>query len=94
MERFGYSLTSDEDWLLTDITLLSKRMIDHLRTLQCTYNITNLIKACSDFMYFIWKDLPCAQKIVSDPLFESTMFHILNVLRFTIFNVESEELNG
>lgn len=91
MEHFHHSLPPNEDWLLQDVTILAKRLIDHLRVIECTFNTKNIIKVCSEFLYFLWKDLSYAQLLTANPLFESQMYHVLNLLQFNVFPFNVQE---
>jgi len=83
---FKLKMPEDEDWLLYDIVILSKRVIDRIKLLETTFHVKHIIKACCQFLYFIWKDY-----WPEDPLFECVMFHILYLLRFNIFALKVEE---
>lgn len=91
LEHFHHSLPAHEDWLLQDVTILTKRLIDHLRVIGCTFNTKNIIKVCSEFMYFLWKDLSYAQVLTENPLFESQICHVLNLLQFNVFPFNVQE---
>ncbi len=90
-ERFNSRMPAEEDWLLQDITLLIKRLMDHLRLIECTFNLKNIIRVCGEFMYFLWKN-----EAPTNPLFECQAFHILTLLGFAIFplNVAEKFLHG
>jgi len=95
-EHFQRRLPPEEDWLLFDITILSKRLIDHMRLIECTFNLKNIIRVCSEFMYFLWKDISFTKVLTDNPLFESQVFHILTLLNFAVFpfNVTEKFLHG
>lgn len=91
MRRYWYhhwfhtNASENEDWLIQDAIVLSKRLIDHLKVIQCTFNARNVIRVCSAFLFFVWKELPYDQVIRAHPCFEAEMFHILTLLSFNIF---------
>jgi len=75
------------DWLLYDTLILTKRILDQLKTLEVTFHVKNVIKTCCKFYFFIWKNY-----WPDDPCFECSLFHILYLLRFQIFNLKVEEV--
>lgn len=91
LEQFHHNLPAEEDWLLSDITVMAKRLIDHLRLIECTFHLKTVIKVCSEFLFFLWKDWPYAQILAQNPLFEAQMFHVLYLLKFQLFPFNVQE---
>jgi serine/threonine protein kinase len=75
-----------EQWLLDDVVVLAKRIVDRLKIMETTFDVKHLIRVCCEFCFFVWKNYWPEE----DPLFESSMFHLLNLLRFNVmaFNVK------
>jgi len=86
-EIFQTWLKDGESWLLQDIVVLSKRCIDRLRVIECTFDIKSVIKLCSQFYFFIWKQYWPDQ----DVNFEAGIYHILHLLEFELFPLKIEE---
>lgn len=76
----------NEQWLLDDTVVLAKRIVDRLKIMETTFDMKHLIHVCCEFCFFVWKNYWPED----DPLFESSMFHILNLLHFNVmaFNVK------
>ena len=80
-ELYQQNMPVCDDWLLHDTMILSKRLIDCLKKVESTYNVKNIIRLCCRFCYFLWKDIDHN----NDPMFESQMFLVLELLKFEIF---------
>ena len=83
---FQVALPPHEDWLMYDIIILVKRVLDRLKMLEMTFHVKKIIMYCCHIMFFIWKDF-----WPEEPLFESIMFHILYILRFQLFTLQVQE---
>jgi serine/threonine protein kinase len=68
------------DWLLNDITIATKRIVEKLRYINCTFNSENIVKWCTCMYCFIWEN-----RLVESPEFESSIYHILKLLNFVGF---------
>lgn len=84
-ECFHHPFPAKEDWLLSDVTVMAKRLIDHLRVIECTFHLKTVIQWCSQVLFFLWKDVPPTEPWLSHALFESQLFHVFSLLKFQVF---------
>lgn len=85
-QTYNKVMPPEDDWLLEDCIILVKRVIDRLKLLETTFDVNHIIRACCQFMFFMWKDYWS-----DDPLFECVVFHLLNLLRFNVFALNVKE---
>ena len=71
----AYPDRSLEAWLLQDIVVVCKKIIERLRVFQATFNVENIIKWVGHMYCFIWGHDWCEQEC-----FEASIYHILNLL--------------
>ena len=86
-ETFHTALPSNYDWLLTDSMYLAKQLLDQLKSLQCTFNVNQIIRYAGQLYYFFYLDF-----YPECPLFECAIFHMLQLLEFNIFTLNPEEV--
>lgn len=79
-ETFRTATPSGLDWLTNDVVFLAKRLIDHLKTMQVTFNTNQITRNAAYFFYFLYLD-----HYPDNPLFESVVYHILHLLEFNVF---------
>lgn len=82
MEHFQTRISEKDEWLLQDITNLATKLMEKLEQLQCTYDPKHVVSVCSEFLFFLWKDVNILEK---NPLFASRMYHILRLLDYQVF---------
>jgi serine/threonine protein kinase len=79
-ETFRTATPSGLDWLTKDVVFLAKRLIDHLKNMQVTFNTTQITRNAAYFFYFFYLDF-----YPDDPQFECIVYHILHLLEFNVF---------
>ena len=79
-----------EKWLVDDIVIMCKRVIERLRSNGSTFNTDNIIYECAAFCSYIWED-----RWSHDDDFESSLYHIIHTLDMTGFPLQvTEEMLG
>lgn len=81
-----------DDWLVSEIVILSKRLIDRLRQINATFNLESVLMLSCQTILFFW----CDYWPDRDVLFESQLFHVFTLLNHRIFSfmVKESEWDG
>jgi serine/threonine protein kinase len=80
------NITQIHDWLLDDMVIVSKKIIDNLRYTNVLFQHESIVNWVANFYYFIWYD-----KWNNHPFFECAMYHILYLIDMVGFPLHITE---
>jgi hypothetical protein len=75
-----------KSWLLHDIVLICKKVVEKLRSADATFDIQNIARWCCVMFCFIWDN-----SWIPAPELESAIFHIIHLVDFVGFPLDVRE---